>query len=260
MNDADAARAAALLCQHWNDGTRLTALPLDMRPQTRTQGYQVQAHLGDDAKLAGWKIAATSIAGQRHINVAGPIAGRIFSHMVVSEGGVCSLRGNMMRLAEPEFAFQFAHDLPPRSTPYTTDSVLAAVATLHPAIEMPDSRFTDVTQAGEAQIIADNACGHRFVLGAATNADWRAIDLVEVRPVARVGERYVREGHGAAVLGDPRDALAWLVNELSALGIAMRAGLMVTTGTCCVPLDVQSGEKLTVDYGALGAVSVSFED
>src|SRR3954466_9083931 len=90
-----------------------------------------------------------SIAGQNHINVAGPIAGRIFSDMVVPNGGMCSLKGNTMRLAEPEFAFRLAHNLPPRPAPYTTKEALAAVGTLHPAIELPDSRFDDVTQAGE---------------------------------------------------------------------------------------------------------------
>lgn len=260
MEDADAKRAAETLRKHWRAGTRLSSLPPEMRPRTRAEGYAVQAYVGDDTNLFGWKIAATSVAGQNHINVSGPIAGRVYSDTVVPNGGLCSLKGDMMRLAEPEFAFRLARDLPPRSAPYTTEEALAAVDTLHPAIELPDSRYEDVTQAGEAQIIADDACAHLFVLGPATTAEWRSMDLVEMRPVARVGERYVREGHGATVLGDPRDALAWLVNEVSSLGLTLRAGLVVTTGTCCVPLDVRPGERLSVDYGPLGAVSVSFSD
>ena len=260
MNNADASGAASLLRKHWAEGTRLPSLSAQMRPQTRVQGYETQAHLGADEKLFGWKIAATSTAGQQHINVPGPIAGRIFSDTIIPDGGVSSLKCNTMRLAEPEFAFRFAQDLPPRSKPYTSKEVLAAVGTLHPAIELPDSRYDDVTTVGEAQIIADNACAHQFILGPATTADWRSMDLVEMRPVAHVGERYTREGHGAAVLGDPREALAWLVNELSALGLTMRTGLVVTTGTCCVPLDVRPGEKLSVDFGPLGSVSVNFTD
>ena len=34
---------------------------------------------------------------------------------------------------------------------------LAAVATLHPAIEVPDSRYDDFTRVGAPQLIADNA-------------------------------------------------------------------------------------------------------
>src|SRR6185312_15295300 len=106
-----------------------------------------------------------------------------------------------------------------------------AVATLHPAIEIPDSRFADFISAGEAQIIADNACAHLFVLGEATNADWRTLDLIEERPVVAMrGQNFI--GHGKNVLGDPRIALAWLANELRSLGITLRAGQVVTTGSC----------------------------
>ena len=136
--------------------------------------------------------------------------------------------------------------------------MLAAVASLHPAIEIPDSRFADFVAAGEAQLIADNACAHLFLLGEATTADWRARDLVEERPTITLrGERYI--GHGKNVLGDPRVALAWLANELSGLGLTLRAGEVVTTGTCHPPLAIASGDRVEADFGALGKVSVGFE-
>jgi len=136
--------------------------------------------------------------------------------------------------------------------------VLDAVDTLHPAIEIPDSRFADFINAGEAQIIADNACAHLFVLGASTAANWRALDLVEERPIVTLrGRQYV--GHGRNVLGDPRVALAWLANELRQLNITLRAGEVVTTGTCHPPLPIQSGDLCAVDFGSLGKVSVGFK-
>ena len=61
-------------------------------------------------------------------------------------------------VAEAEFAFRMAVDLPPRGRAYAVDQVLAAVATLHPAIEVPDSRYDDFTLVGAAQLIADNSC------------------------------------------------------------------------------------------------------
>jgi 2-keto-4-pentenoate hydratase len=128
---------------------------------------------------------------------------------------------------------------------------------------VPDSRYFDFARAGEPQILADNACAHRFVLGADTSADWRAIDLAAHRVSgvvldARGHTRFTREGSGAAVLGDPRLALTWLVNELSALGIALEAGQWVSTGTCMVPLEVLPGDTVQVDYGVLGRMGVSF--
>ena len=162
-----------------------------------------------------------------------------------------------MRVAEPEFAFRMASDLPPRSSPYTVQQVLDAVATLHPAIEIPDSRFADFASAGAAQIIADNACAHLFVLGAPRSANWRALDLVEEKPVITLrGRQFI--GHGKNVLGDPRIALTWLANELSQLGVTLRAGQIVTTGTCHPPLPIQSGDVFEADFGVLGRVSVRF--
>lgn len=257
MLDKDQIAAASqVLVQHWRDGSKLDALETRLRPQSRTDGYAVQAALGE--QVFGWKIAATSEAGQKHINVAGPLAGRIMRDTVIADGGTASMKGNAMRVGEPEFCFRMGRDLAPRPAPYTIDEVLAAVDTLHPAIEIPDSRFIDFAGAGEAQLIADNACAHLFVLGAATSANWRAMDLVEERPqIALRGERYV--GHGKNVLGDPRVALAWLANELRGLGISLRAGEVVTTGTCHPPLPIQAGDHFAVDFGVLGKVSVRFE-
>jgi len=253
------ADASAALRDQWRHGTKLTNLPSSIRPRDRAQGYAVQAELEKQsgAALFGWKIAATSEAGQRHINVAGPLAGRLLAETIIADGDTVSMAGNVMGVAEPEFAFRMQTDLPPRETSYALDEILAAVGTLHPAIEIPDSRFADFTSAGEAQLIADNACAHRFVLGSATTADWRAIDLVEERPVITVGgQRHV--GHGKNVLGDPRIALAWLANELCGLGITLKAGQVVTTGTCHPPLPITAGDRMDADFGALGRVSVRF--
>ena len=208
--------------------------------------------------MFGWKIAATSEAGQKHINVDGPMAGRILAETVIADGGTASMAGNDMRVAEPEFAFRMRIDLPPRAEPYTVQQVLDAVDTLHPAIEIPDSRFADFVSAGAAQIIADNACAHLFVLGPATTADWRARDLVEERPVITMrGQQFT--GHGKNVLGDPRVALAWLANELRQLGVTLKAGEIVTTGTCHPPLPIQSGDFCAMDFRVLGKVSVGFK-
>jgi len=254
------AAASRTLQSHWRAGTKLESLDAAERPKSRGEGYAIQAeieHLSNE-KLFGWKIAATSEAGQKHINVPGPMAGRILKETLIEDGGTAPMAGNEMRVAEPEFAFRMRIDLPPRPQAYSVREVLDATGTLHPAIEIPDSRFADFMHAGEAQIIADNACAHLFVLGAATPANWRALDLIEEHPVITMrAQRYV--GHGKNVLGDPRVALTWLANELRRLGIPLRAGEVVTTGTCHPPLPIQSGDRMEADFGVLGKVSVGFE-
>jgi 2-keto-4-pentenoate hydratase len=260
LDKQDIAAASHTLYDHWRAGTKLATLDTSMRPRDRIEGYAIQAAIErtSHGKLFGWKIAATSEAGQEHINVEGPMAGRILQEMVIADGGTASMHGNEMRVAEPEFAFRMARDLPSRPSPYSVREVLDAVDTLHPAIEIPDSRFADFVRAGEAQLIADNACAHLFVLGSPTSAHWRARDLIEERPAITLGGK-VHLGHGRNVLGDPRVALTWLTNELRGLGLTLRAGEVVTTGTCHPPLPIQSGDFISADFGVLGHVSVGFK-
>jgi 2-keto-4-pentenoate hydratase len=181
---------------------------------------------------------------------------------VFGDGAVFSLAGNGMRVAEPEFVFRFGTDLPPAAGPLDAAAVLAAVDALHLGIEVPDSRYADFVQAGEAQLLADDACAHEFLLGAATDADWRALDLAAHAVQATVSNagtlRLDRSGSGAAVLGDPRAALVWLVHDLHARGIGLRAGQFVTTGTCMPPLAVQPGDAVLADFGVLGRVAARF--
>jgi 2-keto-4-pentenoate hydratase len=237
-------------------------LPQDVRPDTRESGYAVQARLERRSAfpLFGWKIAATSTVGQQHIAVDGPLAGRLLRERVRQEGGEIPYGANHMRVAEAEFAFRMRTDLPPRRTPYDVDEVLAAVATLHPAIEVPDSRYEDFTAVGAAQLIADNACAHYFVLGAAAPEAWRSMDLVAHAVYGSIAGGMQCEGQGANVLGDPRVALTWLVNELSGLGLTLAAGQVVTTGTCLTPLPIEPGDHVRADFGTLGAVTATLAE
>lgn len=259
-------RAADTIATLWQRGEVVDDLPPDLKPTSRAEGYAIQAKLDgpDAAPRVGWKIAATSIAGQKHIGVDGPLAGRILADMILPDGATVSLTTNRMRVAEPEFAFRFVRDLPPRAAPYAQSEVMSAVADLHLALELPDSRFADFAHAGGPTLIAEAACARELVLGPAVAADWRSIDLA--RHVVRAHKRGLaggelrdvetRDGIGANVLGDPRIALTWIVNELSAQGIGLRAGEFVTTGACVVPVEIGEGDQVRADFGVLGSVSV----
>ena len=255
-----ASGAADLIWQLWNSGEVIDKLPEDLRPKTRGDGYAIQTELAALSRkpIFGWKIAATSSAGQQHIGVSGPIAGRLLAERAHQDGAELVFGDNRMRVAEPEFAFRLGTSLGPTDEPYSVDEVLDAVSSLHPAIEVPDSRFEDFTCAGEAQLIADNACAHEFVIGPEAEMDWRAIDLKqhEVHVECIGGDAY--GGIGSNVLGDPRVALQWLVNEVTALGLTIEAGQVVTTGTCAEPLEIEPDDEVIMDFGSLGRVEVAF--
>lgn len=253
----DFTAAADLLLNNWQATTRIAELPLPMRPQSRAEGYEAAAAVAQrsGSMVAGWKIAATSEAGQKHINVDGPIIGRILKSRLLPPGASVNLGDNIMKVAEAEFAFGFVSDLPARAEPYSEAEASAAVGSLHLSIEVPDSRYQDFTKVGAAQLIADTACASWLVLGPAIAAPWRHLDLsAHVVKGFRNGGQ-AAEGTGKAVLGGPFKALTWFVNEASAYCGGVKAGQFVTTGTCIIPFAIAPGDEVRADYGALGTIS-----
>lgn len=259
MNQDQSQQAADILWRAWIEERRIASIPETCRPATRAEGYEIQRQIAELSGQAtvGWKIAATSTAGQSHLKVDGPLAGRLLAERVHPDGAAVVFGNNGMRVAEAEFAFRLGRDLPPRPQPYELAEVLAAIESLHPAIEIPDSRFSDFGIVGSPQLIADNACAHHFVLGAATTADWRAIDLSTHVVRVQLNGVAAREGVGSNVLGDPRIAMTWIANELRSHGIALRAGQVVTTGTSVIPFPIEPGSRIRADFGVLGIATAS---
>jgi 2-keto-4-pentenoate hydratase len=255
-------QAAAMLLDCWRGQQTLPQLPPGCRPTSRAEGYAIQREmlrLSGNTRY-GWKIAATSTAGQSHIGVDGPLAGMIHSAQVLAEGSDVPIANSLMKVAEVEFAFRMGATLAPRAQPYSNIEVMGAVATLHPAIEIPDSRYRDFVSAGAAQLIAENACADRFMLGKPCPDSWRSLNLAEHTVSIGIPGREPLTGIGRNVLGDPRIALTWLVNELSANGFALEAGQVITTGTCSIPIPVEPGVRIEADYGILGRITASFTD
>lgn len=258
--DGERLAAARLLARSWTQGEHLEALPADCRPAGRAEGYAVQALWAQllGQPVAGWKIAATSKAGQEHIAVSGPIAGPVFAHRVHGDGATIPLAANRMRVAECEIVFRLGRTLAPRAGGYARDAVLEAVASLHPGLEVPDSRFLQFERAGEAQLIADCACSNDMVVGAPVAPDARVRALPSLTVQARVSDGRALQGLGSNVLGDPAEALVWLVNELGAAGQTLHAGQFVTTGACVAPIPVVPGQGVQADFGWIGRIGARF--
>jgi 2-keto-4-pentenoate hydratase len=258
MSDRRHQRAAQTLWEAWTSGRPLAALPDDLRPHDLDEGYAIQRALDDLAgPPAGWKIAATSAAGQRHLGVDGPMVGRLYQRQSRPSGSSLSVSGMQMRAAEPEFAFVLAKDLAHNAGGVGLDDVLAAVGSLVLAIEVPDSRYADFTAVGPPPLVADAMCGGYVILGP-TIEEWRGLDLPAQRTrLLRDGDEQ-SAGRGADVLGDPREALAWMANEVLGRGWELRAGDVVLTGASCPPISVQAGDIVVGDFEGLGSVEVRF--
>jgi 2-keto-4-pentenoate hydratase len=251
------ARAAELLWDAWQNGTQLAGLPEDIRPRDSQQGMAVQARLEELAGPGyGWKIGATTAAGRAHIGVDQPFPGRLFERYRHDEGEPVPADSLMMAVAEPEFAFRMGRDLEP-GVEHSMADVLAAVDSLVLALEMPDSRYTDYSTVGNAQLLADSACCSRFVAGRDVPG-WQDLDLAKQPVSVSIDGVEFDRGSGELVMGDPRVALHWLALELPKLGRRLRAGDIVSTGTATKPVPVKAGSHVFADFGTLGTVEAHF--
>lgn len=260
MDSSEVEEAAQMLWGAWSAGEVIPELPEGCRPLNDAEGHQVQAVLARIARqdTEGWKIAATSKAGQQHINVNGPLSGRILAKFVRPDGAELDLSSNRMRVAEAEFVFRFGKNIPVQKDPHSPEEVLKAVDQFRLGIELPDSRYIDFTRVGAAQLLADNACASWMVLGPEVKVEWKHRDLAEheVR-VTKNGEE-VAVGVGRNVLEGPLQALTWLVNDLRRRGQMLYRHQFVTTGTCVTPVPIAPGDAIVADFGEFGQARVAF--
>ena len=249
---------AGALWQAWTTHERLASLPELLRPRTPVEGFAAQQRLAERAGPAyGWKLAATAAAGQAHIGVDAPLPGLLFERFRYAAGDVLPSDGLYMAVAEAEFAFVMGDDVEPGAP---AEELRSAVASVHCAIEFPESRFTDFATAGAPQLLADAACAGLFVLGPEIDGGIE-LDLSTTGTTLWINGAEVATGSGAAVLGDPWTALAWLAESLPTFGVPLEAGSVVTTGTTTVPAPIAAGDTVRATFGpdaALGEVTVSF--
>ncbi len=259
MLDSQAQEAARLLHAAWRDQTPIPGLPDSCRPQDLDDGYQVQAALEalHEAPLAGYKIGATNKVAQQLFDVDAPFFGRILAPSLIDSPAEIAAGAVRLHIIEAEFDFTMKADLPAREEAYSRDEVMAAIADLHPAIEVPDSRYVNWREAGMPQLVADNAIAALLVLGAPAR-DWRDLDLSQHAVTVRVNGEAVDVGSGANVLGDPRNVMVWLANELSARGLGLKAGQVVTTGSAANVIQVKPGDEVIADFGDLGSAEARF--
>ncbi|HEY7608973.1 MAG TPA: fumarylacetoacetate hydrolase family protein [Alphaproteobacteria bacterium] len=259
MTKDEIEEAVELLIAARGDHRRLDAFPPTCRPQTFEDGHAIQEAFVKawSVPVAGYKIGCTSAETQKLLGSPGPFPGRVFAPVLLKSPAKVAAKAFHRLGIEPEFAFTMARDLPARAAPYTREEAAAAVAALHGAIELVDSRWTDWFKVGVASIVADNGANGGLVLGPEVS-DWRKIDLSRAKATLRFDDKFIAEGTGAAVLGNPLEALVWLANHLRARGYGLKAGDAVTTGTVASVHFAEPGMHVTADFGPIGKVELRF--
>jgi 2-oxopent-4-enoate/cis-2-oxohex-4-enoate hydratase len=241
--------------------TRQVLPPLTERhPEiTIDDAYHVQQRmiarrLEKGERVVGKKIGVTSKAVMSMLNVHQPDFGYLLSGMIFNEGEAIPRDSLIQPKAEGEIAFVLKHDL--LGPGISNADVLRATEGVMACFEIVDSRIKD-WKIKIQDTVADNASCGVFVLGD-TLVDPRAVDLTTCGMVLEKNGEIVGLGAGAAALGSPVNAVAWLANTMGRLGIPLKAGEVILSGSLAALIPVVAGDSLRVSIGGVGGCSVRF--
>jgi 2-keto-4-pentenoate hydratase len=227
---------------------------------TVAEAYEIQAinarsraqSATNRAAIVGHKVGLTSKAMQEMLGVDEPDYGCLYADRVLDSGAVIAQADLIAPRVEPEIAFVLAAPL--AGPDVTARDVLAATEYVVPSIEVIDSRIAE-WRIALVDTIADNASCARVILGEqGTNAADVALAAAAVE--LRVNGQPVQHGAGAAVLGHPATAVAWLANALAGHGVALEAGQVVMPGSLTAAVPLTAGDHIVADFGSLGSVEV----
>lgn len=255
LNQTQVEEAAECLKAARIDNKVIAGLPEDCRPQTLAQAYAIQDRLTEllGWEVGGWFCACTNARIQEILNLSEPYYARLFTQYILPSPARLEAAAFPPIVLECEFGFRLAHDLPSRSAPYTRADVEAAIASVHPTIEVVAGHLENWPEQNVFSVIADNGTDGALIYGDGVT-DWRDVDLVACRVMLTVDGSVVREGNGANVLGDPMAAFVWLANARSRDGDGLRAGDIHNTGTATDIYWLDRTGRIEVDFAGLGSV------
>jgi 2-keto-4-pentenoate hydratase len=264
VQQSDIAAAAEMLAAARRGGQPIDGLPEESCPQTLAEAYLIQDALIplieelSGGQRVGYKAGATVEAVQKNLGLEAPFRGVLVAPFLHASGVSIPAEACHMRVLECEFAFRMAEALPPAAAPYDPDGVRAAVGSFLTSIEVVDFRYAGGFAAGGLQVIADNSGAGHWIAGAEFD-DLDIVDFEDFPVDLLVNGETVQQGNSANVLGNPLHSLTWLANDLCLNGGGLRAGDIVTAGSCTTPHAVDAGDRAVADFGFLGRVSVNFE-
>ncbi len=226
-------------------------------PSSMGEAFEIQTAVRTSIgwSHAGWKIGCTSEKAQKALHTDGPFPGPLYRERLFSSGTHVETLAINSRTTEPEIAFTMARDLPARDKAWSVDEVLDAVATVHPSIEIVNPRlpkgFNDVVE----WYVADGGLSHALVLGPGVKPLKRT-DYARITNKVSLNGVSKYSGIASNALGGPELALTWLANNLTAKGLFLRAGDVVTTGVITEVFNTSIGDHVEATYDLIGKVSV----
>ncbi len=225
----------------------IESLPEDQCPPDQKTAYSIQNELlRSIGPIGGWKVGASSPTAEPSCS---PLPQqRIFSTPVSIPAKEFLTLG-----FEAEIAFTLGQDL---TEPFSRETVSAAIASAHPAIEIVGSRFNAWDKVDDLSKMADLQ-NHGALLIGSPIINWRRINF-ESQPllVQRNKENLVEQLGGNGNGKDVLRLLVWLASHAAWRGFPLRKGMVITTGSWSGLHPMESGDSIFVeffDYGSCRA-------
>lgn len=252
LTDPEVERLATELWQAEQTGGTVP-LPSSRHPAMTWRDARAVARAVDALRSAaghvhlGYKLGWTSQAMRDALGIKRPNWGTLWRYQLAA--GVVDTAALRHPKVEPEIVFRSAATLV--GSGVTSAEVRAAAdgwalghEIVHPRFPSFDFTWLDNT--------ADNSSSQAIVVGefVGLSADPAQVDIA----FSQDGE--VRHGAGAAAMGSPAEAVAWLVSALDAEGLAVEPGQLVFTGGLAPPFDVVAGSRYRIESTALPAVDL----
>lgn len=245
--------------------TQLRQVSLRYPEMTIEDAYSIQSawvarKLENGRQVRGHKVGLTSRAMQLASNIDEPDFGVLLDDMFYHDGAAVPHSRFIVPRIEVELAFILARDL--TGPGITLTDVYDATSYVIPALEIIDARFHQVdpetgTTHKVLDTISDNAANAAIVLGG------RPVRPCDV-DLRWVGATFARNGIveetglAAGVLNHPGNGVVWLANRLGSLGVPLKAGQVVLSGSFTRPVNASAGDVFCADYGQLGTINCRF--
>ena len=248
MSDAATQFADLIIAARADLSKRLADVPHALRPTSVEAAYAVQHKVAATfGAIGGWKVGAPG--GIR-------VCGALPASDVKPSPATLSAAVNPYRGIEAEVAFRMAADLPPRATPYSRAEVVAAIGTMHPAIEELETRFVDPDAFDLLTNLADTQSHGGFIYGPGT-LNWQGIDLSSMVCEQHVDGTLSKDKTGYP-FGDIMDMMEWLANVGAVWAGGLKAGQFVTCGSWTGKECVGAAANVRVSFTSLGEVVLRY--
>lgn len=241
---ADAPRSRSAISAEWPG--------LDVPTGYAAQDAALARRLARGERLTGVKLGVTSQAKQRQVGVDRPSTAWLTDAMVLPAGAPVPRARLVQPRAEPEIAFVLGERL--AGPGVTAAAALGAVSHVVGAIEVIDSRFSGY-RFSMADAIADNNSSGFSVTGPVVRRP-EDLDLALEACLLEVDGEVVDSATGAAVYGNPAEALAFAANTLGERGRALEPGWIVLTGGMTDAVPIRPGARIAAHFTHLGSITL----